>query len=189
MRLSDSMKSKRLFGSIAFCVAIILLHIQTYGGYLTSVAQNSYLVKPGISVGNIAIGESRHKVRSLAGKPTSILEDEGIDQFSGFTVRYENDRVAEIIIISPRYRTAEGISIKSTPQQFLKTYPKSKIKCYVEEGATSVTNGRVYDEIDKGIAFDQQIFTRRRREITNMISVHRANVPAKIYGEIEACKK
>ncbi len=183
------MKSKRLLGSIAFCVAISLLQVQASGGYSTNDAQNSYLIKPGISVGNIAIGESSQTVRRLAGKPTSILDDEGIDQFSGFTVRYENDRVVEITINSPRYRTAEGISIKSTPEQFLKAYPKSKIKCYVEEGSTSVTRGRVLDEIEKGIAFDRSIFQRRRREVTITISVHGANVPAKIYGEIETCGK
>jgi hypothetical protein len=150
-------------------------------------AQTPSLVQPGIGVGNISIGALRDKVRRLAGEPISSLEDG--DQFSGFSVHYEDDRVVEIVVVAPRYHTAGGVSVKSTAGQFLKAYPKSKVTCYMETGASSVTTGVVYDEIEKGIALDHQVFEGRSREVINTLSVHRTNVPAKIYGEVTPCKK
>lgn len=175
------MRTIRFLSLVAYSFATALLGTEVH------TASDSYLLRPGLSVGNISIGALRHKVRRLAGEPISSLEDG--DQFSGFTVHYEDDRVAEIIVVSPRYRTAEGVSVRSTPEQFLKAYPKSKVACYMDEGATSVTSGKVYDEIEKGIGYDQQVFEGRRREIIKTVSIHRANVPARIYGELKPCEK
>lgn len=49
-----------------------------------------------------------------------ISSDDDGDQFSGFTVKYEDDRVVEIIVVSARYRTLEGVSAKTSSNQFLK---------------------------------------------------------------------
>lgn len=181
------MKSKNLIGLLVFVAVICFFSIKVTVAQKVNKIETNYLIKPGIGVGNVSIGMLRDKVISLAGKPVSSLDDG--DQFTGFTVHYEDDRVTEIIVFSSQYKTAEGISIKSTSNLFLKTYSKSKMTCYGDEGAGSTTKGKIWDELDKGIAFDQQTIEGKNREIINSISIHRANMPAKIYGEIKPCNK
>jgi|GEM_PF-6185204 len=181
------MKSKIFFSLLFFAGVLCLFQEQTIIAQSSNKSPASYVIKPGISVGKISIGMLRDKVISLVGEPISSLDDG--DQFSGFTVHYDDDRVVEIIVFSSQYRTAEGMSVKNTPEQFLKIYSKSKITCYSDEGASLITTGRILDEVEKGIAFDRQTVEGRSREIVFTISVHRADTPAKIYGEIKPCKK
>jgi hypothetical protein len=146
----------------------------------------SYLIRPGVSVGPISIGMLRAEVLSLAGDPVSSLSDG--DNFSGFVVHYVAGRVSEIMVISSLYRTAEGIFTESEVKQFLAIYPKAKRICYVDSGASSITRGFVYDAVDRGIAYERTVFEYRSREVINTITIHRANVPVKIYESVTPCE-
>src|SRR4051812_48676212 len=116
------MKKEILSIFLIICGASIgIFYVQAKEKDSAGTTKDSYLIIPGISVGEISIGTLRDDVQSLAGEPVSSLGDG--DQFSDFVVSYDDDRVVEIIITSPRYHTAEGVSILKTLKQFLAFYP------------------------------------------------------------------
>ncbi len=145
-----------------------------------------FLDPAGISVGEIALGASRSSVQAIAGEPVSSLTDG--DQYPDFVVHYKDDRVSEIIVTSARYRTRDGISVKTTPRQFLARHPKARITCSSESGATSMTYSKLYDAIPDGLAYGQDIFQGRNREVISTLTVHRRDVAVKVYGTLRPCR-
>lgn len=164
----------------------LIIGVTAAGNTSPEISSDAYLIKPGIGVGEILIGASRDRVRAVAGEPVSSLDD--VDQYPDFAVHYDGEQVVEIIITSPRYKTKDHVSIRTTAKQFLSLYPKSKVTCFMDAGASSLTNGKLYDAIDKGIAFGQDIFQGRSREVIYTLTIHRNDIPVKLYGKVRPCR-
>lgn len=147
---------------------------------------DSYLLVPGVNVGDVSIGAYREKVLNVLGKSISSFGDG--DQYADYIVHYTKDKVSEVVVTSDKFQTAEGISIKSNENQFLNAYENVKKICYKDSGASSTTTGTVYDAIDLGIALDNSVFEGQGREFISTITIHAAGVPATIYGEVTLCK-
>ncbi len=147
---------------------------------------DKYLIRPGISVGEINIGDKRAAVRSIAGKPVWKFP-EG-DQYSDYSVHYVNDLVSEIIVTSSKYKTNNGISIKTTPKQFLSHYPDAKVTCSASTGAASTTKSNILDATDHGIALGRDTFQGRSLEVISTLTIHRKDVALTIYGMIRPCE-
>jgi len=138
-------------------------------------------------MGVVKLGMLRDKVISSMGRPLSSLDDG--DQFKDFTVHYAPDgRVKEIIIVSPQYKTEDGLSVRSSLSSLRTDYRKAKKSCYSDSGASATTTGEIIDAVDQGIALDRQIFRGRQVEVVTTLSVHIAGVPASVFGEFRKCR-
>jgi pimeloyl-ACP methyl ester carboxylesterase len=145
-----------------------------------------HLLRPGIGVGNITLGMPREDVFELAGRPFSSTK--GGDQFEGFIVRYTNDEVSEILVTSSEYKTAEGISTRSSMDRFLSAYPDAKSLCYDTKNAGYVARGNLYDAVSNGIAYDRSEFQGQSKEVFVTINIHKPDVPANVYGKPAPCE-
>ena len=144
------------------------------------------LIRPGEGIGDIILGMSRDEVKKFAGKPLSIRKSG--DQFEGFIVRYQNDRVAEILVTSPSYRTREGITTSRPVERFLAAYPDAETVCYEARSGGHVAHGRMRDARAQGIAYDWNAFEGKRLEQTVTINIHAPGVPAHVYGTVAPCR-
>lgn len=124
-------------------------------------------IVPGKSAGKIWLGAPRETVRRILGKPdaTSVRGNSiSVDQWLGaevkdadgnvsqrrFAVIYRGDRAAQIELNSPRYSTAQGISMHSSLAQFRKFFrPSPRAYLYSEGGFRYYA----YDDTRRGLAF------------------------------------
>jgi len=89
------------------------------------------LIVPGVRVGNIRLGMEIGRVKLHWGKPTTIENMGKKSKFSiykynkkGMKIIVESGIVAGAQVLSYKYRTPEGIGVKSSRQQVIKTYGK-----------------------------------------------------------------
>lgn len=186
-RRRRSMKIKIVIG-IVVCLGILItgVYVLTFLMKKNEPSSESYLIRPGLSVGPISIGMKRDEVLRLAGEPFSSIRYG--DRFSDFVVHYDAGRVSEIMVVALLYHTAEGICTETTVEQFLDLYPEAKRICYIDMGGSGYTSGFVYDAIDKGIAYERFYLGKRSDDFLNTIYIHRPNVPITIGGEVIPCE-
>ena len=89
------------------------------------------MVVPGRRMGNIMLGMDIKQVQKHWGKPTTVEQMAGNPKFSiykynrkGVKLIVESEIVAGAQILSYKYRTPEGIGVRSTKDQVIKTYGK-----------------------------------------------------------------
>jgi len=181
------MKIKIVIG-IVVCLGILFtgVYVLTFIMNTNGPSSESYLIRPGLSVGPISIGMKRDEVLRLAGEPFSSIRYG--DRFSDFVVHYDAGRVSEIMVVALLYHTAEGICTETAVEQFLDLYPEAKRICYIDMGGSGFTSGFVYDAIDKGIAYERFYLENRSHDFLNTIYIHRLHVPVTIYGEVTPCE-
>jgi pimeloyl-ACP methyl ester carboxylesterase len=149
-------------------------------------AADPFLLTPGAGIGRLSLGLSREKVKELAGKPVSFT-DNG-DQFKGFIVRYRDDQVSELLVTSPSYHTLQGVSTKSTKQDFLASYPNAKCICYEAKSGGQAAQGLMCDALGQGIAYDWNSYEGKNRLETVTIIIHAPRTPARVYGTATDCQ-
>jgi hypothetical protein len=149
-----------------------------------ALADGGFII-PGISVGKVALGASEWKVESLLGKPES-RGTSGVS-YKDLDVSYNDQQVSEITVTSARYGTKEGITIKSTPREFKRTFKGLITICDESMGASGGSFATTYDAVSTGIALVVNRHTSggSYRELI----VHRPRVATTIYGEITPCGK
>lgn len=156
--------------------------VNTYNKYNSP---RSYLIRAGLSVGPISIGMTRNEVLTILDESKFPSEDR--EAFSDFVIQYDKNRVSEIMVTSPKYRTEKGISIKTTDRQFLALFPDAKHICNTSSGSKVSSTESIYDAVDKGIAHHRTLVDGDSRYYINDITIHRVGVPVMIFGEIIRC--
>lgn len=89
------------------------------------------LIIPGDRAGNIKIGMDISRVEKLWGKPTSVEKHPNNDKVfqykyeqKGVVILVEDGIISGVRILSYKFQTREGISVKSTKEQVINTYGK-----------------------------------------------------------------
>jgi hypothetical protein len=113
-------------------------------------------IKPGKSIGKVAVGQSESAVRSAVGKPTErncYEQGSGKDRYTGCALSWKrlkldlyliDGRVAQIGTRSPREQTSRGIGVGDKRSALDKAYPgcKNRERAYCIIGRTKRTGDR-----------------------------------------------
>lgn len=127
-------------------------------------AQN-FVVVPGVSVGDVRLGDARTAVLKRMGKPTKtsrpakgLVRDEWLGaeppDLSGemrlfLVVTYRASKAAQIEFNSPRFETADGFSVRDTLAQFRRRYGRTRTAAFGYEDFV----GYYYDATRRGLTF------------------------------------
>ncbi|HEY5885144.1 MAG TPA: hypothetical protein VIT88_10680 [Pyrinomonadaceae bacterium] len=148
-------------------------------GSFASLPPEDFVIRPGIGVGRVLIGNSRTDVLAVLGKPRG--SDAGVDSwqdgFEHLTVSYRDGAVHQISFSSPKFHTTTGLTGVASSQVFLKEFPTRVKYCYEPVGASVAWEWTCWDAITKGIAMCKGVLlegisnTRSQYELI----VHRVN--------------
>jgi hypothetical protein len=142
------------------------------------------LIEPGISLGEIHIGQKEDSVKALPGMSKYLMSRDIVVQYS------DDGDVTEIMTISHYFKTNHGITTRSSATAFRKLFPSAQLTCTIDRGVSGISTSRIYDNIDSGIAFSTDTLSSHgRKDSVNIITVHRKNTPVSIFGEIIDCAK
>lgn len=127
----------------------------------------SELIQPGVGVGPLKLGDARATVFTMFPKrggdqefPTSCGGDEynWLDNYGGpghVFIRFKNGVVSQIDSATRRFRTADGISLDSTPAKIKQRYPT--LRAFILERGSDVALGNLpliyWIDQKRGIAF------------------------------------
>lgn len=114
--------------------------------FVGDVRAQSFAVVPGVSVGDVRLGDARAAVLKRMGKPTKtsrpakgLMRDEWLapeppemsqETRLFFIVTYRVGRAAQIEFNSPRFETADGFSVRETLAQFRRKYGRTQVKTF-----------------------------------------------------------
>lgn len=144
------------------------------------------LIKPGLSVGALQLGDIRERALEVFPKKPKYDEEYNYDrrfgpcEFSeihwldfdhldqwGVFIYMKEGRIFQIAADTPRYHTAEGITSESTPEDVRTHYPQLQAYALLHSGA-KINGGRdliYWVDRQSGIAFefyyDQRVDARR----------------------------
>lgn len=143
----------------------------TAGTHASAAPTDTTLINPGKSVGALRLGDTRERVLEIFPfklhmdeeysykDPCPITEIHWLDRevdADGVFVYLENGRVFQIEAATPRYRTAEGITIHSSPTKVQWHY--AHLRAYVlRNSGADIVGGRdliYWVERQQGIAFE-----------------------------------
>jgi len=150
-------------------------------------SQTSDLIKPGLSVGALQLGNTRERVIELLGKkredeeysygePCPRQEIHSLDlqtESNGVFVYLANGRVFQIESASRRYRTADGITQDSSSDDVRRRYPATQALVLANSGS-KVNGGRdliYWFDPNLGIAFELYYDQPTRKRRTSKIIV------------------
>ena len=158
------------------------------------------LIKPGLGVGNLRLGDSRDKALSLF--PSNInQEDQRGDCGNTYTsldgdgstrgylyITTKDGVVSQIEVATTRFRTAEGINTESSPARVRDRFPG--LSAFVLSPVTSKALGNLpliyWIDSKKGIAFAFAYFPEERRRYLYEIVVFKPNSPVcSFYGSAD----
>jgi pimeloyl-ACP methyl ester carboxylesterase len=148
---------------------------------------DQYLMTAGRGTSDVTLGISRESVKRLTGKPLSSTKNG--DMYEGYVVRYEDDVVSEIHITSPYFHTQDGLNIGWTAEGFVATHPGAKSTCYQSTSGGVYSHGALRDDVDKGIAYERDVYQGKRQEEYITIIIHKPGTPARVYGTVTECKE
>lgn len=120
-------------------------------GDLQQLSPQDYVVRPGLGVGRVLIGNSRSEVLAILGKPyrgTNTWQSGS----NSLSVSYRGETVSQINVTGSKFHTPEGLTAASSRSVFLKAFPTTT-KYYCQLIAAS--HGYYYkywDAASKGIA-------------------------------------
>lgn len=123
-------------------------------GSFASLPPEDFVIRPGIGVGRVLIGNSRSDVLAVLGKPREALIDTDIWRSGdeSLTVSYRDGAVSQISVSSPKFHTATGLTRAASSQVFLKAFPTRVKYCCESVGASAAWEWTCWDAITKGIA-------------------------------------
>lgn len=140
-----------------------------------SAVADNYTIIRGRSIGKVRIGATRTAILRILGKPSKSVKWRSgpiQDSYRGPTppldrygqvsslptflnVIYRNNKVVQIEVSSPKFKTNSGISVRSSLAQFRAKYGKTRVRAYGYEDSNGGGNiGYYYDAVNKGIAFE-----------------------------------
>lgn len=123
-------------------------------GSFANLRPEDFVIRPGVGVGRILIGNSRDEVLAVLGEPRD-KEDESDTWRSGdeyLMVSYVDGVVNHISVSSSKFRTDSGLTSASSSLQFLRAFPTRVKYCCVSNGASASWEWTCWDAVNKGIA-------------------------------------
>lgn len=150
---------------------------------LTSKAMSKELIEPGVSMGDIHIGQRENTVASLTKMKKYLSSGE-------IVVRYSDDgEVIEIMTQSQDFKTKQGLDIHSSSKKFRRFFSGIQLTCTISYGGIGFTTSEIFDDLNAGIALAIDTLHGTETESIKNITVHRKGVPVSIFGEIVDCTK
>lgn len=137
------------------CLVVLL------GWSLPVFAQMTFRAKPGKSLGDIELGQSRKSVKEQLGPADKSFSTHGKRQAEVWRdtsdgtlmeVLYERGRVSQVKVSAKEYRDAKGIGPGASLEKVQHAYPKLKRTTYMYDDETG-KGMDVYDDVERGIAF------------------------------------
>ena len=140
-------------------------------------ASAAFLIEPGHSVGALRLGDPHEQVLKVFPKKANYVEEYTYNQpcalteihwldidlsqengavSNGVFIYLKDGRVFQIDAASPRFRTTNGITVDSTPEEVRRHYPRLKSYVLSNSGA-KVNGGRdliYWVDRESGIAFE-----------------------------------
>lgn len=160
----------------------------TAGTHASAAPTDTTLINPGKSVGALRLGDTRERVLEIFPfklhmdeeysykDPCPITEIHWLDReldADGVFVYLENGRVFQIEAATPRYRTAEGITIHSSPTKVQWHY--AHLRAYVlRNSGADIVGGRdliYWVERQQGIAFELYYDRAARKRLVHEVIV------------------
>ncbi len=150
---------------------------------------NAGLIVPGQSVGQLKLGDARERAEELFPYKPNMDQEwrEGVDcgtavnwldmkkskMLGNVFIRFKEDRVFQIDSGTSSFRTADGITISSSPQEVRKKYPR--LRAYIlSDGWSEASGGRpliYWVDSEKGVAFGFTYSRRDHKRYLNWITV------------------
>jgi hypothetical protein len=151
-------------------------------GSFASLPPEDFVIRPGVGVGRVLIGNSRTDVLAVLGKPRVASEggDSWVSGNESLTVSYRSGAVSQINVNSSKFHSAAGLTSAASSQVFLKAFPTRVKYCCESCGASSCHNWTCWDAVTKGIAM--------QKGALNALIVHRVNEALDGNADCKPCR-
>lgn len=154
-----------------------------------SAASPDTLIVPGEGIGAVRLGQTPAEVRARMGEPTVSTaqtahvpgNDAWLSGGHALGVQYRAGRVAEIDASSPRFRTADGITVRSRLPTIQQRYGPLQTRTWTD----TATGAKIvyHDAVQHGVAFARSApDSPEKSPSDNSVIVHPKGQPLQLEG-------
>ena len=164
-----------------FEVTVVRVLSAKITGSITSSPPEDFVIRPGIGVGRVLIGNSRSDVLAALGKPRNAEADTDswYSKDGGLTVCYRSGAVYQIKVTSAKFHTATGLTMAASGQLFLRSFPTSTKLCCAFYGASGGEEWTSWDAVTVGIALQKVSSITGTGGFDNALIVHKVKEAVK----------